>query len=102
MYIMTIPNDILELWQQHSSASFPKGYMEKVINGINLSLLDAEIAGCIHKYINSTALDSQTVKVLRERLLDLTSMFLVLDSEELIYFTRLSDLAIRVLQEVGR
>ena len=99
---MTIPADILDLWQQHSSTSFPKGYMDKVINRINLSLLDAEIAGCIHKYINSAKLGSQNVKILRDRLVDLNSMVLLLDSEELIYFSRLRDLADRVLQDVGK
>ncbi|MEP6895992.1 MAG: hypothetical protein ABI986_10330 [Chloroflexota bacterium] len=98
---MIIPTDILDLWQQHSSAPFPKGYMGKAINGIDLPLVDAEIAGCIHKYINSARLDSQILKTLRERLVDLNTMVLLLDSEELIYFNRLRDLANRVLQEVG-
>jgi hypothetical protein len=99
---MTIPPDILNLWQEHSSTAFPKGYMDKVINGINLSLLDAEIAGCIHKYINSARLDSQSLKTLRERLIDLNSTVLLLNSEELTYFVRLSDMANYVLQEAGK
>ena len=99
---MTIPSEILELWQQHSSASFPKGYKSKEINRIYLPLLDAEIAGCIHMYMHNDAkLDAQRVKILRERLIDLNTIVLLLDSEELIYFDRLRKLANLVLQDVA-
>lgn len=100
---MTIPSEILKLWQQHSSAAFPKGYGSKKINRIDLPLLDAEIAGCIHMYMHNDAkLDAQRVKTLRERLIDLNTIVLLLDSEELIYFDRLRKLANLVLQEVER
>ncbi|HXD12034.1 MAG TPA: hypothetical protein VN653_18340 [Anaerolineales bacterium] len=100
---MTIPADILELWQEHSSATFPKGYGEKVINGIDLPLLDAEIAGCIHMYVHGgEKLEFQRVKMLRERLIDLNKIVLLLNSEELLYFNRLRELANLVLQEVER
>jgi len=100
---MTIPSEILELWQQHSSAAFPEGYGGKEINGIDLPLLDAEIAGCIHMYVhNSGGLDSRRVEILRKSLTDLNTIVLLLDSEELIYFNRLGNLANLVLQEVKR
>ena len=100
---MTIPSEILKLWQQHSSAAFPKGYDGKKINGIDLPLLDAEIAGCIHMYMNNDEkLDSQRVRILRERLIDLNTIVLLLDREELIYFNRLRELANLILQEVGK
>ena len=100
---MTIPSEILELWQQHSSAAFPKGYGGKEINGIDLPLLDAEIAGCIHIYVhNSGELDSRRVKTLRKCLIDLNTIVLLLNSAELIYFDRLRKLANLVLQEVER
>jgi hypothetical protein len=97
---MTIRSEILELWQQHSSAAFPKAYGSK-INRIDLPLLDAEIAGCIHMYMNNGGkLDAQRIKILRERLIDLNTIVLLLDSEELIYFDRLRKLANLVLHEV--
>lgn len=99
---MTIPLEIMELWQQHSSALFPKGYGSKEVNRIDLPLLDAEIAGCIHVYIhNGAKLDAHRVKTLRERLIDLNTIVLLLDSETLIYFDRLRELANLVLQEVN-
>lgn len=97
---MTIPPKILDLWQQYSSTAFPKGYGGKVINGIDLPLLDAEIAGCIRMYVTGMKLDSQRIKILHERLIDLNAITLLLGSEELTYFNRLSQLANLILQEV--
>ena len=100
---MTIPVEIVELWQQHSSAAFPKGYGDKEINGIDLPLLEAEITGCIRMYMhNSAQLDAQRIRSLRERLIDLNNVVLLLDHEEFVYFDRLRKLANLVLQEVGR
>ena len=100
---MTIPSEILELWQEHSASSFPKGYGGKEINGIDLSLLDAESAGCIHMYVhNSGELDQRHVEILRKSLTDLNTIVLLLNSEELMYFNRLRNLAILVLQEVNK
>ena len=68
---MTVASEILNLWQQYSSAAFPKGYGGKVIHGIDLPFLDAEIASCIHMYMyNGAELDSRRVKILRERLIE--------------------------------
>jgi hypothetical protein len=100
---MTIPVEIAELWQQHSSAAFPKGYGDKEINGIDLPLLEAEITGCIRMYMhNSAQLDAQRIRFLRERLIDLNNVVLLLDHEEFVYFDRLRKLANLVLQEAGR
>jgi hypothetical protein len=100
---MTIPSEILGLWQEHSASSFPKGYGGREINGIDLSLLDAEIAGCIHMYVhNGGELDHPRVEILRKSLTDLNTIVLLLNSEELIYFNRLRNLAILLLQEVNR
>ena len=100
---MTTPPEIVELWQQHSSATFPKGYVGKEINRIDLPLLDAEIAGCIRIYMhNGAKLDGQRIRTLRERLIDLNTIVLLLANEELIYFDRLRKLANLVLQELER
>ena len=100
---MTVPSELITLWQQHSSAAFPKGYGDKEINRVNLSLLDAEIAGCIRLYIhNDGKIDLKQVKLLRERMIDLNAMILLMDHDELIYFERLRKMANLVLQEVGK
>src|SRR5512139_3071970 len=100
---MTIPSELLELWQQHSTAAFPDGYGDKEINRINLSLLDAEMAGCIRLYIhNNGRIDPQQVKVLRDRLIDINGIILLMDRDDLIYFDRLRKMASLVLQEVEK
>jgi hypothetical protein len=100
---MTIPSELLALWQQYSSAAFPKGYGDKEINRINLSLLDAEISGCIRLYIlNEGKIDSQQVKVLRDRLIDLNTIILLMERDDSIYFDRLRRMANLVLQEVEK
>ncbi len=97
---MTISAEILNLWKQYSAAVFPKGYGEKQVNGIDLPLLDAEIAGYVRQYINHAGLERRQVKLLSERLVDLNTVMLLLNDEELAYFNRLRDLANLVLQEL--
>jgi helix-turn-helix protein len=100
---MTIPSELMELWQQYSSAAFPKGYGSKEINRVDLSLLDAEISGCVRLYIlNDGKIDRQQVKMLRDRLIDLNTIILLMDREELTYFDRLRKMANLVLQEVDK
>ena len=94
---MTVPVEILELWQHHSTVTFPKGYGNKEVKGIDLPLLDAEIAGLIH---NGGKLEFERVKSLRKRLIDLNNIILLLDRDELIYFELLRKLANLILQEV--
>jgi hypothetical protein len=100
---MTIPSELMELWQQHHASAFPKGYGDKEINRVNLSLLDAEVAGSIRLYINNGGkIDPQQVKILRDRLIDLNAIILLMDRDELIYFDRLRKMANLVLQEVEK
>jgi len=96
---MNVSFEIMDLWQQHSIAVFPEGYGGKTINGTDLSLLDAEIAGCVHMYVNNGVIDARHAKILSERLVDLNAIILLLDSEELIYYNRLREMANLVLQE---
>jgi hypothetical protein len=99
---MAIPSKILELWQEYSSAAFPKGHGGKQLNGTDLPLLEAEIAGCIHMYVHRGELDFRRVEILSRCLIDLNAVILLMDSEEFMYFDRLRRLATLVLQEVKR
>ena len=98
---MTIPPEIMELWQGHSSSAFPSGFGDRVVEGIDLPLLDAEITGYIRMFIHADGnLDRKQVTILRERLIDLNSIVLLLNHEELKYFNRLINLANLILQVV--
>lgn len=99
---MSIPAEILELWREHSSAAFPRGY-GRAVKGIDLALLDAEIAGSIRMYVhNGAKIDAARVNSLREHLTELNTIVLLLDREEMIYFDRLRRLATLVLLEVEK
>ena len=99
---MTLSPQILELWKQHSSAAIPKGYDGKKINEVDLSLLDAEVAGCVHRYVNQGTLEFRHLETLSSRLIDLNTIVLLLNNEEMAYFNRLRTLADLVLREVKR
>jgi hypothetical protein len=99
---MTISPEILELWKQHSLAALPKDYNGKRLNEVDLSLVDAEIAGCVHRYVNQGTLELRHLETLSSRLIDLNTIVLLLNSEEMVYFNRLRTLADLVLQEVKR
>ena len=100
---MNTSSEILDLWQQHTSSPFPRGYGERKINGIDLPFLDAEMGGSIRMYISSGGqLDTRRVKGLRDRLIELNTILLLMDPEESLYFDRLRRLATLVLQEVEK
>jgi hypothetical protein len=99
---MSIPSEILALWKQHATAPFPKGYGGRTVNGMDLSLLDAEITGYIRMYINEAGLDYRKLQSLQERLIGLNATILLLDGEESTYFNRLRELANLVIQETGK
>jgi hypothetical protein len=100
---MTVPPELMKLWQSYSGATFPEGYVGKKINQIDLALVDAEIAGCVRLFIlNDGKIDPQQLNVLRDRLIDLNAIILLMDRDELIYFERLRKMANLVLQEVEK
>ena len=100
---MKIPSEILDVWKQHSSAPFPKGYGNKKINGIDLPFLEAEIGGSIRMYVSSGGqLDTRRIRSLQEHLIELNTIILLMEREELAYFDRLRRLATLVLQELKK
>ena len=75
---MTIPDELMELWQQHSAA-FPKGYGGAEIRSIYLSWMQRSRAA-LHLYLTDGKLDTQQIKMLRERLIDLNTIVLLTGS----------------------
>ena len=74
-----------------------------MVKGIDLALLDAEIAGSIHLYVhNGAKIAPARVNNLREHLSQLNTIVLLLDPEAMIYFDRLRKLATLVLLEVEK
>ncbi len=100
---MKIPSEILDEWNQHFSAPFPRGYGDKKINGIDLPFLDAEMGGSIRMYISRGGqLDSRRIRSLQEHLIELNTIILLMEHDELAYYDRLRRLATLVLQDVRK
>ena len=48
-------NQIEALWREHRGARYPDGYGGEEVAGVELVLLDADIAGCIEAFLASRA-----------------------------------------------
>ena len=55
---------IEEIWQEHQGEKFPSGHVGEEIEGIDLALLDADIAGCVETYIKRRKLDLKHTAIL--------------------------------------
>jgi hypothetical protein len=89
---------VSRLWQEHLSAAFPDGLCGAELAGLDMVLLDADIAGCISAWQNNSgALDSRRHRILRGRISDLNQVLPVLnDAYGFLYFQRLCQLALLV------
>ena len=42
---------ISDLWEEHKSAQFPKGFAGKDISGIDFVMVDSDVAGCVTTFL---------------------------------------------------
>lgn len=98
---------IVDLWNEHRQKAFPEGCGGKEIKGIDLILLDTNIAGCIHTFIENEhqykyRLDEPRIAILGKCYRDLAIIQPFLTSEEeKEYFTRLDRMAGLILEWLG-
>ncbi|MEU9286962.1 hypothetical protein AB0D57_20180 [Streptomyces sp. NPDC048275] len=83
------------LWQEHLHAPFPAGLHGADRAGIDMMLLDADIAGCVSTWLNHDgSLDRGRHRILRACLADLDQVLPFLnEAEDLAYYQRLRQLA---------
>ena len=83
------------LWDEHLSAPFPAGLRGQEIEGIDLVMLDADIAGCVSTWLgNKGRLDEPRRRWLEGSLDDLARILpLLADRDERVYYERLRQLA---------
>ena len=43
---------IEQLWKEHMSTAFPQGCRGKDVNGVDLVMLDADVAGCVVTFLS--------------------------------------------------
>jgi hypothetical protein len=92
---------LTELWMEHSSEVFPKGYGGKDVEGICVTLLDSDVSGCIHSYMKTEKgrLSFEHFYTLQKSKDELVHILKYLDGEAFEYFSRLHDMCSLILKE---
>ena len=95
-------NSLIEqLWREHKLAAFPQGYYGKDVNGIDLVMLDADVAGCVDTFLSRGNLNLFQTAILGLCYRDLTYSIPMLSEEGKAYYRRLELLAKLVLKAVA-
>lgn len=89
-----------KLWQEHKGVRFPSGYGGEDADGIDLALLDGDIAGCVETFIKRQHLDLERTAILGLCYRDCTVAVRGLNGVAKEYFQRLEKLAMLILQAV--
>ena len=97
----TINQQIKSLWDEHIVAPFPDRCRGEESEGVDLVLLDADIAGCVSTFLASGGtLDAQRQNILRDLEAEAERVVVVLkEVPERNYYVRLAKLAHLVLEE---
>jgi hypothetical protein len=90
------------LWQEHQAARFPARCRGADVNGIDLVLLDADIAIRVETFLREGCLDLFDTAVLGVCYGDTWKVRRILYAEAAEYFGRLGELAELVLREIAR
>jgi hypothetical protein len=86
-------SQLARLWEEHLSAPFPEGFRGVDVGGVDLVLLDADVAGLVQRELNG-GLDDQGVAILWARIADLDKIVPLLNEEYCAaYFARLRTVA---------
>jgi hypothetical protein len=93
---------INDLWSGHLAESFPETLVGKDINGIDLVMLDSDIAGCVLTFIEGGNLNLFQTATLGLCFQSASFVMSVLNREGRKYFGRLEVLAELVLKAVAQ
>ena len=95
-------NSLIEqLWREHKLAAFPQEYRGKDLNGVDLVMLDADVAGCVDTFLSRGNLNLFQTAMLGLCYRDLTYLIPMLSEEGKAYYWRLERLAELVLKAVA-
>ncbi len=90
---------IRALWAEHQAAEFPHELAGEEVEGTDLVLLDADIAGCVDTFLADGApLDPQRLAILGLCYRDASRAVLTLSSPARDHYARLEALARQVLE----
>lgn len=92
---------IEQLWREHKLAAFPQDYRGKDVNGVDLVMLDADVAGCVDTFLSRGNLNLFQTPILGLCYRNLTYSIPMLSEEGKAYYCRLDRLAELVLRAVA-
>ena len=96
-------NEVIEeLWKEHESAAFPASCRGVDVRGIDLVVLDADVAGCVDTFVSGHKLNLFQTAMLGLCYRDLADVLPALDGEAKSYYERLDRLAALVLRAVAQ
>ncbi len=94
---VAVGDEVARLWRKHAHAEFPARLRGEEIEGVDLVALEADIVGCVQSWRAGTLGEDQS-KTLTQRIEDLDAVMPLLTSRvEVLYFERLCQLALVVL-----
>jgi hypothetical protein len=87
-------NDVQRLWEEHQATAFPERLGGREIAGVDMVLLDADVAGYVTAWLGTGSLDDERRAMLVESLNDLDRVLPRLEfPAEREYYERLQRLA---------
>jgi len=95
--------NISELWIKHCQELFPKGYGGKDVNGICVTSVDTNAAGCISSYMgyDQKNINLERYQVLQKCKKELEEVLPHLENEALEYFSRLHEMCSILVTEAS-
>ncbi|MGC5021684.1 hypothetical protein [Micromonospora sp. DT47] len=91
---------VADLWETHLQAPFPSRLRGTEVAGVDMVMLDADVAGCVSSWLqNRGSLDARRRRVLASCQEQLIRVIPVLADQEAAYYRRLHDMAALVSAE---
>jgi hypothetical protein len=92
---------VAQLWKAHRDAAFPARLRSTDVAGIEMVLLDADVAGCVSAWLDNGDMDDRRRECLVNRERDLARVVPELSGYEASYYQRLLDMTVMVLGTRG-
>jgi hypothetical protein len=88
----------MHLWKEHGRADFPPDLRGEEVSGIDMVMLDADVAGCISTWLtNGGQLDAARREILAQSMSDLDRVVDQLRGDDERYYRRLREMAALIL-----
>lgn len=91
-------DELRRLWREHEDAPYPDGYRGVEVAGVELVMLDADIAGLVSQCLGGARLDPEGTAILKSCYGDVVAVTRELKGPAGAYFERLRRMAAIVLE----